>query len=89
MVKRKKIAWRNKRAKRSKKPVENKYQKEGVFLDNLIPKNPAPPPADPMLGAYVDEIHKAAQVRDRAVYLAQKQFAWALADAWRKWKGEG
>ena len=47
---------------------------------------PAPP--DPMLVAYIDEIHNAASVRDRAVYKAQQKFAWDLADAWKKWKTE-
>lgn len=43
---------------------------------------------DLMLVAYIDEINNAASVRDRAVYKAQKKFAWDLADAWKRWKKE-
>ena len=43
---------------------------------------------DLMLAAYIDEIHNAASVRDRAVYKAQQKFAWDLADAWKRWKKE-
>ena len=57
------------------------------FAD-LVPPTIEPPPADPMLSAYVDEIHKAASIRDRAIYNAQQKFAWDLADAWKKWKVE-
>jgi hypothetical protein len=57
------------------------------FPQHLAEVNePAPP--DPMLVAYIDEIHNAASVRDRAVYKAQQKFAWDLADAWKRWKKE-
>ncbi len=54
----------------------------------LVPPTIEPPPADPMLVGYIDAIHHAASVRDRSVYNAQQKFAWALADAWKKWKVE-
>ena len=59
-----------------------------IPFNELVPPTVEPPPADPMLAAYVDEIHKAASIRDRAIYNAQQKFAWDLADAWKKWKVE-
>lgn len=64
-----------------KKPVKSRKTRS-----TWQAKEPALP--DPMLVAYIDEIHNAASVRDRAVYKAQQKFAWDLADAWKRWKKE-
>lgn len=67
----------------SRKPVarEIPFEELTPTPNELLP--------DPMLVAYIDEIHKAASARDRRIYEAKQKFAWALADAWQRWKGEG
>jgi hypothetical protein len=71
-----------------KKPVKRRKVRSdcGISRSTWQVNEPAPP--DPMLVAYIDEIHNAASVRDRAVYKAQQKFAWDLADAWKRWKKE-
>ena len=71
-----------------KKPVKRRKVRSDCGISRQAPDSVEPPPADPMLSAYVDEIHKAASIRDRAIYNAQQKFAWDLADAWKKWKVE-
>jgi hypothetical protein len=76
--------------KARKKPVQRRPigRNRTIPYVELVPPTSAPPPADVGLVAYVDAIHHAASVRDRSVYNAQQKFAWALADAWKKWKAE-
>ena len=71
-----------------KKPVKRRKVRSDCGISSQAPDSVEPPPADPMLSAYIDEIHKAASIRDRAIYNAQQKFAWDLADAWKKWKVE-
>jgi hypothetical protein len=75
---------------RRKKPVKRRPigRNRKIPFAELVPPTIEPPPADPMLVAYIDTIHKAASVRDRSIYNAQQKFAWDLADAWKKWKVE-
>ena len=86
MAKRKKPVKRRK--VRSDCGISRKPIAREIPFEELTPKPNELPPPDPMLVAYIDEIHNAASVRDRAVYKAQQKFAWDLADAWKKWKSE-
>ncbi len=89
MAKRKKPVKRRKPRKiRSDCGISRKPYLKEVPFDELTPKSAELPSPDPMLIAYIDAIHHAASIRDRAVYKAQQKFAWDLADAWKKWKGE-
>jgi hypothetical protein len=86
MAKRKKPVKRRKI--RSDRGISRKPLDREIPFEELTPKVAELPPPDPMLLAYIDAIHLAASVRDRAVYKAQQKFAWDLADAWKKWKAE-
>jgi len=86
MAKRKKPVKRRK--VRSDSGISRRAPDLEIPFEELTPRSVDPAPADPMLVAYIDAIHHAASVRDRSVYNAQQKFAWDLADAWKKWKGE-
>ena len=71
-----------------KKPVKRRKTRSDCGISRSTRQVNEPALPDPMLVAYIDEIHNAASVRDRAVYKAQQKFAWDLADAWKRWKKE-